>query len=625
MKILETRVYRGPNLYALWPVIRLRVDLGELEWFPTGKLPGFASRLSATIPSLAEHRCSFGEPGGFLRRLTEDQGTWLGHVLEHVALELQGLAGTPVGFGKTRSSGLPGGQYHVVYSYEQETVGVAAGELALRLIRHLLPPERSAHDPVPLDFEAEMDRLVRLAQGCVLKPSTAALVEAAEDRDIPWCRLDEGSLIQLGHGKHQCRIQETLTSRTSNVAVSIAADKRLTLRILEQLGLPVSSQQTSDGPADIHPPDHLHQILVVGGRMVAAAQRTPAIDKTSAIHPDNRLVAERAAEAVGLDVAGVGFVSPDISRSYKAVGGVIVGLDAAPDFGAHLAPVEGKPRDVAGPVIDMLFPSGAPSRIPIAAVTGTHGKTTTARMVGHILKLAGQRVGVATTGGVHIDGVLTVRGDMTGHWSSQIVLRDPSVDAAVLETSWGGIDHSGLGWRRCSVGAVLNVAAGRSGSGDGRSLDDLARIQQVVAEVAQDFCVLNADDERVARMAKHSAGEPIWVTLDPTNKRVQRHVRNGGRAATLEPGINGRLLVLYRGEEQIPLLWARQIPVTLEGRSSENIQNALFAAAIASGMGAGAEHIRQGLRTFPPDLFQVDLTSEEASQAVYEERRWAVG
>ncbi|HEX9941254.1 MAG TPA: cyanophycin synthetase, partial [Thermoanaerobaculia bacterium] len=242
MKILETRVYRGPNLYARWPMIRLRVDLGELEHFPTGKLPGFADRLLELMPSLWQHGCSYGEDGGFVRRMKEDEGTWLGHVLEHVAIELQVLVGTPVSFGKTRSDNLPAGQYHVVYSFVEEAVGLAAGDFALRIIRHLLPPEREAHDPSPFDFQAEFEELVRLAQRRAFGPSTAALVRAAEERDIPWIRLNEGSLVQLGYGKYQKRIQATLTSETRQIATEIASDKRLTHQILEQLGLPVPRQ-----------------------------------------------------------------------------------------------------------------------------------------------------------------------------------------------------------------------------------------------------------------------------------------------------------------------------------------------------------------------------------------------
>ena len=695
MKILETRVYRGPNLYARWPMIRPRLDLGELERYPTAQLPGFADRLLAAIPTLAQHGCSYGEDGGFVRRMQEDEGTWLGHVLEHVAIELQCLAGTPVTFGKTRGDGLPKGEYHVVYSFVEEAVGLAAADLASSLLRHLLPPERAAHDPSPFDFDAELEALVRLAGRRAFGPSTAALVRAAERRGIPWIRLNEGSLVQLGYGRHQKRIQATLTSETRQIATEIASDKRLTQRILEQIGLPVPRQAIVCGaeeaveeaerigfPVVIKPLDGNHgtavatrlknaeqvaaaytaareicrqvivesfqtgndyRILVVDGRVVAVAQRVPghvvgdgassigelvaavnrdprrgighekaltrlevdeqaerllaeagltlrsvlatgeafylratgnlstggtAIDRTDAIHEENRIMAERAVKAVGLDVGGVDFISPDISRSYREVGGAIVEVNAAPGIRMHLAPTEGKPRVVARPVIDMLFPRGASSRIPRAAFTGTNGKTTTTRMVGHILKLAGFTVGMATTDGVYIDGTRTVRGDMTGPWSSQTVLRDPTIDAAVLETARGGIVRSGLGWSHCNVGAVLNVAADHLGLGGIEDLDDLAKVKAVVAEAADDYCVLNADDERVARMAEVSRAEPIYVTTDPQNERVREHVRKGGQAVVLEAGLNGRMLALYQGERQVPILWARQIPATLEEKRS---------------------------------------------------------
>jgi len=732
MQILETRVYRGPNLYALGPVIRLRVDLGELEAYPTNRLPGFNERLLELVPTLHEHSCSYGEPGGFVRRLREDEGTWMGHVLEHLAIELQCLAGTPVSYGKTRSEGLPAGQYHVIYSFAEEAVGTAAGELGLLAIRHLLPADRAAFDPAPFDFRARCEALVRLAQRRAFGPSTGALVRAAEERDIPWIRLNDRSLVQLGHGKFQRRIQATITSETRHTAVEIASDKRLTNQILADLGLPVPRQvrvydaeeavEEAAGlgcPVVVKPLDGNHgkgvsiglrtaeqvraafdqaaaysstvivetfqegndyRLLVVNGKLLAVAQRVPghvvgdgnrtvaelvelvnqdprrgvghekvltrlelddqarrllaeagltpesvlpagrvfylrstgnlstggtSIDKTDVIHYDNRIMAERGVRAIGLDVGGVDFISPDVARSHKEAGGAIVEINAAPGFRMHTAPTEGTPRDVAGPVIDMLFPQGTPYRIPIAAVTGTNGKTTTTRMVGHILKLSGHTVGMATSDGVYIDGVLTVKGDMTGPWASHLVLRDPTVDAAVLETARGGIVRTGLGWRKCSVGAVLNVASDHLGMGGVESLDDLARVKQVIVEVARDFCVLNADDPRVLRMARHSPARPIYVTMDPRNERVAAHVRHErGAAVSLEEGLSGRVIVLYQNGEQVPLLPARQVPATVEGYAVHNIQNAMFAAAIAHGMGIGVENIRQGLRTFTADFFQ---------------------
>lgn len=592
MKVLETRIFRGPNLYALWPVIRLHLDLGELEWFPTAKLPDFSGRLVNLIPTLHEHTCSYGEPGGFVRRLNEDEGTWLGHVLEHVAIELQCLAGTPVTFGKTRGHGLPPGQYHVVYSFDDEAVGLAAGDLGIRLIHHLLPERMEAHDTSRLDFRVELEALTRLVRERALEPSTAALVKAAEDRGIPWMRLDGKSLVALGQGKFQRHVQAGLTSGTSHLAVEIASDKALTQRILGRAGLPVPQAGFSQTGEEF-------RILVVGGKVVSEVD----------VHEDNRSVAERAAAALGLDVAGIDFISPDISQSHRDVGGVISGVDAAPELPDH----------AAGPVIERLFPKGAPSGIPTAAIAGTAGKTTVTRMVGHILELAGRTAGLATSDGLWIGGEHSVCGDMTGPEASELVLRHPSVDAAVLEMAQGGIDLAGLGLRQCNVGAVLNVSS--PGKDDARALDRLAQTLRVVVEVAQDFCVLDADDERVAAMAEESPGKPIWVTQDPGNARVRRHVRRGGRAVALEPSLNGRLLVLYQGEEQISLLWARQIAITQGGKVGHHIRNAMFAAAITLGLGVDVEAIRQGLRTFEMTFAQPAAERLQSARP----RRQAVG
>ncbi len=721
MQILETRTYRGPNLYALWPVIRLRLDLGELEEYPTGRLPGFADRLVALIPSLGEHTCSYEGPGGFVRRLREEEGTWLGHVLEHVALELQCLAGTRVSFGKTRGEGLPRGQYHVVYSYRQEELGHGAGELALRLLRHLLPPERAAHLPGPFDFAAELADLRRRGEESAFGPTTAALVRAAEERDIPWRRINDGALVQLGQGRYQQRIEASVTARTSLLAVEIAADKRLTNQLLGDRGLPVPRQEVVGSaeeavaaaeelgwPVVVKPVDghhgnavatglataeqvrtayarareesagvvverhqrgHDYRILVVDGRVVAVAQRVPghvvgdgrhtvaelverlnadprrgaghekaltrieldeqaerllatagltavsvppagrvlylrstgnlstggtAIDRTDEIHPDNVAMAERAVRAVGLDVGGVDFITPDIGRSWREAGGAIIEVNAGPGFRMHVAPSQGTPRDVAGPVVDMLFPRGTSARIPIAAITGTNGKTTTTRLVGHILQLAGYTVGMATTDGVHVGGALTVPGDMTGPEAARLVLTDPQVGAAVLETARGGLLRAGLGFRECNVGAVLNVAADHLGLDGVETLDDLAGVKRIVVEVARDACVLDGDDPRVAAMAEHSPGAPIFVALDAKRPLVRHHVRQRGKAVTLDEGT----IVLHEGEAPLPLLEARSIPATLGGRARYNVKNAMFAAAIAHALGVGLDTIRLGLRTF---------------------------
>jgi cyanophycin synthetase len=732
MKILERRTYRGPSLYAHFPVMRLTVDLGALEQWPSGRIPGFVDGLLAKMPSLRTHTCSFGTEGGFIRRMTEEGGTWLGHVLEHVALELQQIAGAQVVFGKTRTAG-EAGQYHVVYEYEEERVGEAAADLGLKLLHHLLPADLRPPDAdEPLDFDAELHGLIDFAERRQLGPSTHSLVRAAEARDIPWMRLNDHSLIQFGHGKYQRRIQATVTSETRHIAVEIASDKEETNRILGDLGLPVPRQRlvrSAEGAVqaagrlgypvvlkpldanhgrgvslDLKTPEQVrvafekareharsvvvetflagfdHRMLVVNGELIAVAKRVPghvvgdgertirqlvdkvnedprrgighekvltrlelddqalrlmtlaghtpetvlprgepfflrgtgnlstggtAIDLTDVVHPENREMAVRAARAIGLDVIGVDFITPDISQSYREVGGGICEVNAAPGFRMHVAPTEGKPRDVAGPVIDMLFPPGTPANIPIAAVTGTNGKTTTARMLAHIQKMNGFTVGLGTTDGVYIDGNRTVAGDMTGPQSAQMILRDPEVDLAVLETARGGLLRSGMGYRHCNVGAVLNVAADHLGLNGIHTLEELAEVKRIVVEVARDCAVLNADDLNCLKMADHTEASRIaYVTMNPRHDLVRRHIRAGGLACVLEEGINGQMITLYEKGGHFPLLWTHLIPATLEGKALHNVQNAMFAAAMAYAMGVKLENIRTGLRTFDSSFFQ---------------------
>ncbi|HMB74959.1 MAG TPA: Mur ligase family protein, partial [Kiloniellaceae bacterium] len=330
-----------------------------------------------------------------------------------------------------------------------------------------------------------------------------------------------------------------------------------------------------------------------------------AIDVTDIVHPDNRVMAVRAVRAIGLDVGGVDFLCSDIGRSYKETGAAICEVNAAPGFRMHVAPSEGKPRDVAGPVMDMLFPPGSPSRIPIASITGTNGKTTTARMLAHIFKMSGDTVGLSTTDGVYIDGKLTVKGDMTGPVAAQMILRDPSVNAAVLETARGGLLRRGMGYERCDVGAVLNVAADHLGLRGVDTLEDLAQVKRIVIEVAKDTAILNADDDLCLKMADYTKAENLcYVTMNAAHPLVGEHIRAGGRALVLEQGINGQMITIYDNGAHIPLMWTHLIPATLEGKAMHNVQNALFAAGLAYSLGKSLEDIRHGLRTFDSSYFQ---------------------
>jgi cyanophycin synthetase len=606
--------------------------------------------------------------------------------------------------------------------------------LGLVLLHSLLPPELRPEGAVPgdFDFAAERDEFIRFTQSRALGPSTAALVRAAEDRRIPWIRLNEQSLIQLGHGRFQQRVQATVTSRTSHIAVELASDKEETNRILAHLGLPVPRQRlvqrANDAvaaaervgyPVVVKPFNanhgrgisiHLtteeqvraafevarehsrsviiesfitgedHRMLVIAGELVAVSKRVPghvvgdgvhtieelvdevnldprrgighekvltrlvfdhqadamlarkgytretvpsagervflrstgnlstggtAADMTDLVHPDNAEMAVRAVKAIGLDVGGVDFLTTDITQSYKEIGGAICEINAAPGFRMHMAPSEGRPRDVAGPVLDMLFPPGMPSRIPIAAITGTNGKTTTARMLAHIQKLAGHHVGLTSTDGVYIDGQRTVAGDMTGPVATRMVLSDPNVDVAVLEVARGGLLRAGMGVRHCDVGAVLNVKSDHLGLRGIGTLEELAAVKRIVVEVARDAAILNADDPLCLKMADYTSAKQLcYVTMDPTHALVGEHIRAGGRGVVLESGIKGQMITIYDHGAHIPLLWTHLIPATLEGRALHNVQNAMFAAAMAFSMGLKLEDIRHGLRTFDTTFFQ---------------------
>ena len=739
MKIVSTNVFVGPNVWAGFPVIRYVVDLGILEDWPSVKIgEDWIDALVEALPGLHEHGCSYREPGGFIRRLREGEGTWLGHIAEHVALEIQGVAGSEVTFGRTRSTGVPG-QYNLVYQYHQRDVGLEAGQLAIRLLMHLLPDHLKAQVDYEFDpefnFPDELKSFVLMAQRKEFGPSTGSLVKAAQDRDIPWIRLNDNSLVQFGHGKFQQRIQATITSETKHIAVEISCDKEDTHNMLSDLGLPVPQQRLVYSPTQavraanrigfpvvVKPLDGNHgrgvsinlteeaqvetafheakahsksrgilvesfvtgmdhRMLVVNGELVAVAKRVPghvigdgkhtiaelveivnsdprrgighekvltnleldnqaerlmadaghtaetvlpkgetfylrstanlstggtAIDMTDVCHPDNKDMAERTIKSVGLDVGGVDFLTSDITKSYKDIGGAIVEVNAAPGFRMHVAPSEGKPRDVAGKVMDMLFPKGRQTRIPIGAITGTNGKTTTSRMLAHIMKSSGKIVGMTSTDGVYVDGKLTVKGDMTGPASAQMVLRDPSVDFAVMETARGGLVRSGLGYQRCDVSACLNVAADHLGMGGIDTLEQLAVVKRVVVETATDTVVLNADDLHCLRMADFCKATHIcYVTTNSDHPLVKEHIQAGGRAVVLEKAMNGDMITIYANGLHMPVLWSHLIPATLEGKALYNVQNAMFACAMAYSFGLDLDNIRHGLRTFDTSFFQV--------------------
>jgi cyanophycin synthetase len=723
---METQVFRGPNFWSYDPCIRLLVDLGSLEHWPSHSLAGFNEALLDLLPGLRDHSCSLGRPGGFVERL--EDGTWLGHVAEHVAIALQRETGAHVYRGKTRGAAETG-TYNVIYGYGEERVGLQAGNLAVRLVNHLVEADPS------FDFLAELEALILLAERRAFGPSTQALVDEAVGRDIPFIRLNEQSLVQLGQGRYQRRIRATMTSNTPALAVDIAGDKNLTNRLLAAAGLPVPrSEIVRDAedavaaaerigyPVVVKPLDGNHgrgvgldipeegavragfdravgqsrrglvvvesfvtgndyRVLVVGGHMVAVAQRVPAhvigdgkhtvrelvetanedprrgighekvltritvddtaealvrkqgfglddvppdgemvklaetgnmstggisIDRTWEAHEENVEIAEEAARVVGLDVAGIDFLTPDISQPVRETGGAIVEVNAAPGFRMHTHPTEGEAQYVAKPVVDLLFPPGTPSRIPIVAVTGSNGKTTTVRMISHIFTRMGGKVGMTTTDGIYIDERLVRKVDASGPKSAQMVLQNPRIDFAVFEVARGGILREGLGYGRNDVAVVLNVTGDHLGLKEIDSLEQLADVKRVVVEAVPrtGAAVLNADDPLVAEMRKHCSGSVILFTMQESNALVERWVRRGRKAVVLDRDERGERIAIREGRRTMPIAYTHLLPATFEGRARMMVQNAMAAAAAAHAAGAHLHDIRQGLRTFTTSIFQ---------------------
>lgn len=726
MNILEIRTLRGPNYWSgYWKrLIIMRLDIGDYEKKPTTKIKGFYKRMNSVMPSLYTHGCSYGEDGGFLRRVKE--GTWAGHVIEHFALELQTLAGMDVGYGRTRETG-ERGIYNVVFSYMEEEVGRFAARSAVRLFLDL--SEGTDLEKIKENIAKDVQEMREIREDVRFGPSTGSIVEEADRRGIPYIRLNDQSLVQLGFGVHQQRIQATVTAKTNMIAVDIAGDKSATKKLLGDMGVPVpkgyrireledleSTIERVGYPVVIKPLDGNHgkgatvgiknlkdakiafakakeysrwvivetslsgfdfRALVVNNKLIAVAERTPAhivgdgkstiqqlidktnsdprrgyghenvltqitidqqterlikakkykletvlpkgeilylkttanistggtaIDRTDEVHPENVFLFERIAQIVGLDVAGVDIVAPDISTPLTENGGGIIEVNAAPGFRMHLAPSEGIGRNVAEYVVDMLFPPGTPSRIPIFAVTGTNGKTTTTRLIAHILKGSGLTVGFTTTDGTYIQNNQILSGDNTGPVSAQLVLKDPTVQVAVLETARGGIIRAGLGFDNCDVGVVTNIAADHLGLKDVNTLEDLARVKSVIPRCvsSKGHAILNAEDDLVYDMRKLVDGQIALFSMHEDNKRIQRQAERGGISCIYENGY----ITLLKGQWKVRIEKVSNIPITYNGRAGFMIQNALAAALACFVHGVSIEDIRNGLSTFTTSVAQ---------------------
>ena len=721
MKIIDIKPMNGPNYWSIrrHKLIVMRLDLEDMEERPTNSIDGFLERLKTLFPTMQSHRCSPGVPGGFFQRVEE--GTWMGHVIEHIALEIQTLAGMNCGFGRTRQTSAKG-VYNVVFNYWEAKAGIFAAKASVAIAEALI-------DGRPYHVEDDIQKLREIREEERLGPSTGSIVEEAIKRNIPFIRLNGRSLVQLGYGINQKRIQATVASSTSSIAVEIACDKEDTKLLLESAQIPVpkgricvdledleaaanrigyplvtkpiNGNHGKGATTDLKNWDELlmgyeaakvysrsvivekfitgydHRILVINYKFVAAAKRTPAsvigdgkhtiqelidivnsdprrgyghekvltsikVDKftqqilddkgytldtvlvkdyelllkptanistggtaediTDYVHPSNVFMCERIARIIGLDICGIDIMAPDLSIPITENGGAILEVNAAPGFRMHLEPTEGIARNVAEPVIDMLYPPGTSARIPIIAVSGTNGKTTTTRLMAHLCKQQGHKVGYTTTDGVYIQNEMMMKGDCTGPISAEFVLKDPTVDFAVLECARGGILRAGLGFHNCDIAIITNIAADHLGLQGIDTLEQLARVKSVVAESVfpEGYAILNADDDLVYKMKDNISCKLALFSMDETNQRIIDHCATGGLAAVYENGF----LTIMKGNWKIRVEKVSKVPMTFGGRAEFNIANALPVILAAFIRNFKIEDIRASLQTFIPSPAQ---------------------
>ena len=721
MKIVEIKILRGPNYWSNYrnKLIAMKLDLEELEELPTNKIDGFAERIEKLLPTMFSHRCSRGNEGGFFERVAE--GTWIGHVIEHIALEIQTLAGMECGFGRTRGTGVKG-VYNVVFSYMEENVGIYAAKASVRIAESLIAGTE-------YDLENDIKTMREMREKDRFGPSTGSIVDEAVARNIPFIRLNDQSLVQLGYGKNQVRFRATMTDRTSSIAVDLAGNKDETKKMLQDAAIPVAKGMCISDESEVDtviakvgfplvfkPLDGNHgkgasinvkteaearlafehakkysrriivekfitgfdfRILVIDNKFTAAALREPAhvigdgkatiqelidtenkdprrgyghenvlteisIDKetfdelaknkftldtvltkgekcylkgtanlstggtstdiTDIVHPHNIFIFERISRIIGLDICGVDIMATNLTEPLEVTGGVVLEVNAAPGFRMHLAPANGLPRNVAAPVIDMLYPVGKSCRIPIIAVTGTNGKTTTTRLIAHIVKNNGFRVGFTTSDGIYVQNSMLTKGDTTGPVSAEFVLKDPTVEFAVLETARGGILRSGLGFNTCDVAVITNIQEDHMGLSDINTLADMARVKGVVARsVKRDgYAVLNADNEYCVGVAKGLECKIAYFSIDENNPVIVEHCKKGGIAAIYENGY----ITIKKGEWKFRVEKASHIPLTFGGKVTFMIYNVLAATLASYVYGFTIEDIKGSLETFIPSAAQ---------------------
>jgi len=721
MEFLRVHALRGPNIWANFPVIEAWVDLGQWKDTASNTVPGFNERIMSWLPTMIEHRCSVGERGGFFERLRD--GTYPAHILEHVTLELQNLAGVQCGFGRARETAQEG-VYRVVFKYKDETLARACLDAGRELLL-------AAYQDRPFDVAATVAHLREVAEENVLGPSTDSIVQAGRKRNIPFRRLNEYSLVQLGYGAKQRRIRASETDETRAIAEGIAQDKDLTRKLLQAAGVPVAEGYPVTSPEDAwetaeyigvpvvvkprdgnqgrgvttnvttkeqvlaayaaaleesssvivekYAPGNDYRLLVVNGKLVAASRREPAqvmgdgrrtirelveienrdprraerhsgilskihideigtnvlkdqgytpdsvppagqmvlirrnanlstggtaIDVTELVHPDVAARAMDAAKVIGLDIAGIDVIATDITKPLEEQGGIVVEVNAAPGLRMHLAPSTGEPRPVGAAIVDMLFPPGENGRIPVAAITGTNGKTTVTRFLAYMLQGAGKTVGMTTTDGIWIDDRRIMTGDCSGPISAGYVLMNPNIDIAVLETARGGIIRAGLAFNECKVAVVTNIGEGdHLGISDTSTVEELAKVKRCIVDVVADngTAVLNAADPLVAGMAPYCHGSVLYFARDGQHPVIVLHRASGGSAIF----VRDSEIVLAQGEQEEVLMPLTHIPMTFGGRVLFEVENALAALGAAWAMGVPKERIVERARCFASDMTKV--------------------
>ena len=721
MKIIEIKILRGPNYWSNFrnKLIAMKLDLEELEQRPTDSIDGFSERIEKLIPTMFKHRCSRGNEGGFFERVKD--GTWMGHVIEHIALEIQSLAGMECGFGRTRGTGKEG-VYNVVFSYKEENVGIYAANAAVKIAEALI-------EGIEYDLENDIKTMREMREKFRFGPSTGSIVDEAVSRNIPYIRLNNQSLVQLGYGKNQVRFRATMTDKTSSIAVDLASNKDETKKMLTDAAIPVANGMCISEISEIEtvidrvgfplvfkPLDGNHgkgasinvktkeealaafehakkysrkiivekfisgfdfRILVINHRFIAAALREPAhvigdgvstieqlielenqderrgyghenvlteisidretldelsklnytlqtilekgkvchlkgtanlstggtsTDVTDIVHPNNIFIFERISRVIGLDICGIDVMATNLNEPLEVNGGVVLEVNAAPGFRMHLAPANGLPRNVAAPVIDMLYPVGKSFTIPIIAVTGTNGKTTTTRLISHIVKNNGYRVGFTTSDGIYVQNSMLTKGDTTGPVSAEFILKDPTVEFAILETARGGILRSGLGFNKCDVAVITNIQEDHMGLSDINTLSDMARVKGVVARAVKrdGYAVLNADNKHCVSISKTVDCNIAYFSIDEKNPVIIEHCKKGGIAAIYENGF----ITIQKGEWKFRVEKASHIPLTFGGRVTFMIYNVLAATLATYVYGFTIEDIKLNLETFIPSAAQ---------------------